>query len=315
MPCKLCGADQFRPWLVGVPQLGSRTPSRFAIERCEGCGLLQTRPEPSPEELREAYGSAYTWKSNTGLVSMLESLYRQVLVRCDQARSVQFAARLANGKDILDIGCGDGLLISEARRAGLLAYGIDRPDAPLWSECDPAWRSAGDIEALDLPSGRWDIVSLFQVAEHLRDPLGVLTKIHSWLRPGGVLVLQVPNAASAQASLLRRRWSAFDVPRHLVHWTPATLTRALQQTGYEVVVIRYASLRDNGPALASSLFPGFDPLVERERTLAGHSRHPAALALRRLLYLCLVWICTPLTLLEAAARAGGCMTVFARKTA
>ena len=313
MPCPLCRADRFEPWLTAVPRFGSLEPSRFNIERCVDCGLLQTRPAPSPEELGEAYGAAYTWKSNPGLVSRLESLYRQLLVRCDQARSVRFAARLAPGTNLLDIGCGDGLLIAEARRAGLLAFGVDRPGAPLWPACDPAWRSVGDIEALEHPADRWDIVSLFQVAEHLRDPLSLLTKIHRWLKPGGVLVLQVPNAASVQARLLQRRWSAFDVPRHLVHWTPTTLRRALEQTQYDVAAIRYMSLRDNGPALMSSLFPGLDPLVDRERTLGRPARSAAALALRRFFYLGLVWSLMPLTLVEAAAHASACITAFARK--
>lgn len=314
MACKLCGADQFRPWLMGVPPLGSRVPSRFGIERCEGCGLLQTRPEPSPEELREAYGAAYTWQTTPGIVSALEALYRQLLVRSDQARAVRFAARLADGADLLDVGCGDGLLVAEARRAGLLAHGVDRPGAPLWPGCDPAWRRSGDIEGLDEPSGRWDVVSLFHVVEHLREPLQVLRKVHGWLRPRGILVIQVPNAASLQSRIFRHRWYGFDIPRHLVHWTQPTLTRALQQTGYEVAATRYISWRDNGPCFAGSLLPRFDPVVERERLQSRDgAQHLTTLAIRRLLYLCVVWAYTPIAVMEAAARAAATLTVFARK--
>lgn len=314
MPCALCSSDRLHPWLLGVPRLGTRVPSRFRIEVCESCELLQTRPEPSQDELRAAYGPAYTWQTNTGLLNRAESWYRQLLVRCDQARSVQIAARLADGIDCLDIGCGDGLLITEARRRGLRACGIDRPGAPLWPACDPAWRTAADIETVDQPPQSWDVVSLFHVAEHLRDPLRMLIKIHRWLRARGVLVIQVPNAGSLQAQVFGARWYGFDIPRHLVHWTDRTLTQALRQTGYDVTRTRYVSWRDNGPFLAGSLVPSLDPLMERERPLAvGSTRHPLSLAMRRLIYFGVVWAGTPLTLLEAAARRPAVITVFAQK--
>jgi SAM-dependent methyltransferase len=314
MPCLLCSENRSRPWLVGVPMVGTSVPSRFRIERCDGCGLLQTRPEPSSDELRDTYGPAYTWQKKGGLLSIAESWYRRLLVRCDQARSVQFAARLANGTDFLDIGCGDGLLITEARRLGLRACGIDRPGAPLWPGCNPAWRISADLETVDQPPQSWEVVSLFHVAEHLRDPLRLLTKIHSWLRARGVLVIQVPNASSFQAHLFRSRWYGFDIPRHLVHWTEGTLTQALRQTGYEVARTRYVSWRDNGPCLAGSLLPSFDPLVERQRSLAaGRTRHPVSLAFRRLIYFGVVWAGTPFTLLEAMARRPAVITVFAQK--
>jgi SAM-dependent methyltransferase len=237
-----------------------------------------------------------------------------MLVRIDQARTVSRAAHLAGGTALLDIGCGDGLLIAEARRAGLHAYGIDRPNAPLWRGCDPVWRTAGDIESVDQPSESWDVVSLFHVAEHVRDPLQLFARIRGWLRPHGVLVVQVPNAASLQVWLFGRRWFGFDIPRHLTHWSEATLTRALRTTGYAVIARSYVSWRDNAPFFASSLLPSFDPLVERERARPGGKKPLAAMiALRRLTYLATVWAFTPLVLLEAALRRPAVITVLARK--
>jgi 2-polyprenyl-3-methyl-5-hydroxy-6-metoxy-1,4-benzoquinol methylase len=300
--------------LLAVPRLGSRAATRFNIAHCEGCGLLQTLPQPSGDELREAYGPAYTWQRAGGIVARAEARYRQLLVRCDQARALWHASQLAGGSLVLDVGCGDGLLITEARRIGLQAHGVDRPDAPLWPGCDAAWRSTGDIEGLNQPQASWDVVSLFHVLEHLRDPLRLLSTMRSWLRERGVLVIQVPNAGSWQARLFRARWYGFDVPRHLTHWTEATLAHALAQTGFAVVGTRYVSWRDNGPFFAGSLLPRLDPLAERERARAtGRVRHPAVVAIRRLIYLCTVWACTPLVLLEAATRQPAVITVFARK--
>ena len=312
-PCPLCGSSDVRTWLQSVPRLGGTAPSRFRILRCGECGLGWTDPPPSDDELREAYGPAYTWLERPGRVARAEALYRQVLARVDQARVVRLASRIAGGTKLLDVGCGDGLLVSEARRLGLEAFGVDRPGAPLWPGCDASWRQAGDIETLEQPVGAFDVVSLFHVAEHLRAPLDLFRRVHGWLRPGGVFVVQVPNAGSIEAQWLGRRWYGLDMPRHLVHWSERSLRRALGQAGFDVVRIRHVSWRDNGPCLAGSLVPGLDPLVERERAHAARPGPRVPAPLRRLAYLALVWGCVPLSLAEAAVGRAATLTVLARK--
>lgn len=312
-PCPLCASSDVRTRLRGVPRLGATAPSRFDILTCGGCGLGWTDPPPSDNELREAYGPAYTWQERAGLMARAEALYRQLLARLDQARAVRDAGRLAGGSRLLDVGCGDGLLVSEARRLGLEAFGVDRPGAPLWPGCAAAWRQSSDIETLELPPSSWDVISLFHVAEHLRDPVDLFGRVHEWLRPGGVFVLQVPNAGSLEAEWLGPRWYGFDVPRHLVHWNERSLRRALGHAGLDVVRVRHVSWRDNGPCLAGSLAPGLDPLVERERAHAGLPGSPVPTPLRRLAYLALVWGCVPLSLAEAALGRAATMTMFARR--
>jgi SAM-dependent methyltransferase len=246
-------------------------------------------------------------------VARFEALYRQWLVRLDQARAVRLAAELAGGRHLLDIGCGDALLVCEARRLGLEAFGVDRPEAPLWRGCDPCWRTSGDVEHLEQPPEQWDVISLFHVAEHLRAPVELFAKVRRWLRPRGVFVLQVPNAEAVQAAVFGARWYGYDVPRHLVHWSRSTLRRALAGAGFEVLRERHMSWRDSGPFWAGSLCPGLDPLIERERSLAGGPRPAAVTLLRRLAYLALVWSTTPLSLAEAALGRGATVTVLARR--
>jgi len=312
--CPLCASGEVFVLHRAVPRLGSTEPSRFDIEACRVCGLRWTSPEPTLEELRAAYGAAYTWQEGRGLVARAEALYRRTLVRLDQARAARLACEIAGGRRFLDIGCGDGLLISEARRLGLEAFGVDRPDAPLWPGCDPGWRREGDVESLEQPQGAWDVVSLFHVAEHLRAPVDLFRRAHGWLRPGGVLLLQVPNSGSLHAELFGARWYGWDMPRHLVHWSPATLARALAAAGFEVVRARHVSWRDNGPSWAGSIAPRLDPLIERERAHAGRPRPAAVTLLRRLAYMALVWGSAPLALAEAALGRGATVTVFARRT-
>lgn len=311
--CLLCGSTDARVLHAAVCGLGSDRPSGFDVVVCSACGLRWTSPAPSVEQLVAAYGPAYTWQDTSGLVARAEAFYRVLLVRADQARAVRLATELAGGRRFLDVGCGDGLLVSEARRLGVEGYGVDRPGAPLWRGCDPEWRRAGDIERLDEPAGSWDVVSMFHVAEHLRAPLDLFRRVHGWLRPGGIFLLQVPNSGSLQARFFGPRWYGYDVPRHLVHWSDESLSRALESVGFQVVRARHVSWRDNGPCLAGSIAPGLDPLVEREQAHAGRPRGLAVTALRRLAYLALVWGCAPLALAEAALGRGATVTLFARR--
>jgi len=154
---------------------------------------------------------------------------------------------------------------------------------------------------------------MFHVLEHLRDPLHMLTKVRAWLRPAGVLVIQVPNAASLQARLFGRRCMGSTYR--------ATSCIGRRRTLRKLAALRLldgrnasGSWRDNGPLLAASLAPGLDPFVERERLLSEHQRTPPLVtALRRATFLATVWLCTPLTLLEAWAQCPATLTVLAQK--
>jgi len=97
----------------------------------------------------------------------------------------------------------------------------------------------GDLRALG--PARFDLVILFQVLEHLSDPFSALRDGAYLLAPSGVLVVAVPNAASWQARIFGRFWFHLDVPRHLQHFSPDALSRALQNVGLTVVRTRVVS--------------------------------------------------------------------------
>src|SRR5690349_21105383 len=104
-PCLLCGSADVRVVHRAVARLGADAPSRFDVEGCAACGLLRTSPPPTLDELREAYGPAYTWKDSQSLVTKAEAAYRQLLARLDQARAAKLAVELAGGRKMLDVGC------------------------------------------------------------------------------------------------------------------------------------------------------------------------------------------------------------------
>ena len=140
---------------------------------------------------------------------------------------LRFVSHLEPGSRVLEVGAGDGKLVAAMRAAGLDARGID----PSPAACAAA-RSIGvevanvGIDEAELPAASEDAVVVWHALEHLDRPGEALARIRGWLRPGGSLVVAVPNLASLQARIGGDRWFHQDVPRHRVHLTPAGVDRA-----------------------------------------------------------------------------------------
>jgi SAM-dependent methyltransferase len=96
---------------------------------------------------------------------------------------------------------------------------------------DAANVHVGQAEGVELESDSFDLITMTHVVEHLHDPRGVLEKVRTWLRPQGVVTIRCPNFASLERRLFGPKWLGLDLPRHLYHFEPATLTRLLDVAG------------------------------------------------------------------------------------
>jgi SAM-dependent methyltransferase len=153
-------------------------------------------------------------------------------------------------------------------------------------------------------------ITMFHVLEHLYDPASYLDAAHRLLRPDGRLILQVPNAACWQFLLLGERWNGIDVPRHLIDFRISDIDSLLESCGFEVLRHKHFSLRDNPAGMATSLAPELDPMARRLRRVVETSGQRLW---KDALYLALVCVSLPFTLLETACRAGSTIMVEARK--
>lgn len=154
----------------------------------------------------------------------------------------------------LDIGCGNGALLARLAELGWETWGIE-PDEDAAAAAERAVGLPGRImrglaEDASYPACFFDLVTLTHSLEHLDEPLLVLTRVRQWLRPGGLLRVRVPNAASLEARLFGRFWHGLDVPRHRHHFSPATLTLLLTQSGF---VVRQCLPEAQAALLAGSL--------------------------------------------------------------
>jgi SAM-dependent methyltransferase len=233
--CPVCGGQSARPTFA-VEGLESR------LLTCVGCGLGRLLPQPDPDQLRSFYPPEYYGDAGAKFSTLAE-----LLVRVVAARRARFLCRgLSPGARVLDVGCGRGVLLSELADRGLEVHGLEVSEAAVVG-ADPrtririAWRLA---EA-GYPSDWFDRVVLWHVLEHLPDPRETLDEIRRILKPGGRVVVAVPNFSSLQARWAGPDWFHLDLPRHLFHFPLPALRRLLTDCGFRCVSEHHFSLRQN----------------------------------------------------------------------
>ncbi len=187
--------------------------------RCPRCAAVTTDPWPTSAELDAAYATAYRPEGGRfgGPGDALLARARAL-----PARRID---RLAPPGPVLDVGAGEGWLVDALRRRGRDARGLEREDGDLLDHGGPGGGSA------------YAAIVFWHSLEHLPRPGAALDHAVSLLRPGGLLVVALPDPSSVQARLFGARWLALDPPRHLVHVPAATLLARLRVRGLKVETV------------------------------------------------------------------------------
>lgn len=260
-PCPLCGSGRAAPvWTT--PDRAFAVPGLYTVARCLDCGFLYQRPRVRADALAFCYPDHYPrHQEPSPRVPFRGSRGRVRAVRCALARHLGYAAfagdaglwtrlharvllrRLrwscppwVGAGRYLDVGCGSGSVLGLARSLGWRVSGIEMDAAA----AAKARRFTGDVYVGDIldapfPDASFDVVSAFHVPEHVVDPVTVVRRMVRWLAPNGLLVIEVPNAGGLGAALFGRAWVGLELPRHLSHFTPATLDRTVRAAGGRVV--------------------------------------------------------------------------------
>lgn len=313
-PCPACGCDTALILMEGSDRLYGTTERVFHVVECQACQLIRLHPWPTPAELRHYYPSDYWFVPEQDAVSRLEETYRRFVLRDHVGFVSKALENAAVDGPVLDVGCGGGLFLRMLAERGRPVVGLDFA----LGAAGAAWNQngvpavCGSLARAPFAPASFAAVTMFHVIEHLYDPVGYLESAQYLLKPGGRLIVQVPNAACWQFLLLGEGWNGVDIPRHLINYRARDLEILLDRCGFEVTRTKYFSLRDNPAGLASSLAPSLDPMARRIRAA---QESPRARMAKDLLYLALVVASVPFTLLEAACHAGSTVMVEARKKA
>jgi len=306
--CALCGSLDFIEKFTTTDRLYATTTKSFAIRQCVKCSLMRLSPQPRPDEFADYYPRNYWFDPQRDATSRLEEMYRRLVLR-DHVWFVERALLNAGASGpVLDVGCGGGLFIGMLRERRVCAMGLDlaQEAAALARQRHAVDAVAGNLPASPFAPQSFAAVTMFHVLEHVREPLAYLREAGRLLKPQGRLIVQVPNAASWQFSLLGRTWNGVDTPRHLHLFRDLDVERMLDSSGFEVVRRKYFSLRDNPAGLATSLAPSLDPMA---RAIRERKEGSAERLLKDALYFSLVFASLPFTITEAAFHAGSTVMI------
>lgn len=281
--CDLCKSDDYE-LMFELKDYLHHIEGTFRLVRCRRCGLMYLNPQPTREELKKYYPSDYhAYKPLSSVDSPFKRLdrYYGIDKRC---RAVAKRLKRRKGR-ILDIGCATGEFLHFMRRYGNWElYGVE-PDVE-------AAEYARNVLGLDVftgtllevryPDAFFDAVTMWNVLEHLHQPLLTLKEVARIIKPLGLLVISIPNPDSIEARIFGRYWAGFDAPRHLFIYHLSTLKKALDLAGFEVREIRSFTGRHH--VLALSVSHWLDAHISNERVSAVLKRAVSSLPARLLTY-------------------------------
>ena len=233
--CDLCGSNNDRTIANLTDVMMETTDQVFRLAQCRQCDLIYLNPRPQPERMHLYYPESYQPFARKGLSSHARLwLYRREVRELERV--------LAAPNRVVDVGCGNGDLLDAVRSVGNAnvlgiepAPGVanavrERKRLPVYD---------GTLEQARLPDQSVDTVLLSHVLEHLPSPGKTLAEVARILKPGGCVVVWVPNARSLAARTLGKHWMGWDAPRHLYSFTPATLHVFFRRAGLIPVDIKH----------------------------------------------------------------------------
>jgi 2-polyprenyl-3-methyl-5-hydroxy-6-metoxy-1,4-benzoquinol methylase len=232
--CPICNQTVFSLFLECKDNTVSR--ETFQIVQCNSCGFKFTNPRPEEEQLGKYYKSEdYVSHSNTKK-GFINSTYQSVR-KYTLLKKLQLISKYYKTGKILDIGCGTGEFLNTCKNAKWNTIGIE-PDDDAREMAIQNFRLdvRREEELKDLDDESFDIISMWHVLEHVPNLNERVEGLKRLIKPKGIIIIAVPNCDSLDARLYKEEWAAYDVPRHLYHFTPQDIEALFRK--HELKVFR-----------------------------------------------------------------------------
>jgi ubiquinone/menaquinone biosynthesis C-methylase UbiE len=205
------------------------------LNKCSGCGFIFTNPRPNQQEIAKYYQSeeyiSHT-NSSKGIQNKLYKIARSMAIK---SKLKLINSLSVTDKVLLDYGCGTGEFLAAAKNNGWAAQGM---------EPDPGARQQGinnhqlNVSSPDdlhlIPDNSINVITLWHVLEHVHLLKETLKAFNTILKSNGYLIIAVPNADSNDAVVYSNAWAAYDVPRHLYHFTLPVMKRLMTDHGFSL---------------------------------------------------------------------------------
>ncbi|WP_340152882.1 class I SAM-dependent methyltransferase [uncultured Marivirga sp.] len=230
--CPVCGASNLRNHKVIKDHSVSK--ESFNIMICENCNFQFTNPRPSENDIGKYYQSedyiSHSDKANSP-INLLYKLARKYAL-ASKRKLINSIAKQKKGR-ILDYGCGTGYFLETMKANGWKTYGIE-PNDIARTIANKKTAVHNNIQNLNLKNRKFDVITLWHVLEHIHDINNTIKTLKTILKEKGKIVVAVPNIESYENSVFDEEWAAYDVPRHLYHFSQETMKTLMLKHGLKV---------------------------------------------------------------------------------
>jgi SAM-dependent methyltransferase len=224
--CPVCGQPGADMWLRAPDRFHGRQEI-YTLLRCRACSLVWLSHPPTPSEMYLHYTDAY----------------HKLISEAGQNSPERWRGRKATvllykqSGSLLDLGCSSGAFLEYMRGPNWELHGIE-----MSAECARTAESragarvfVGDVLSAPFQPESFDVITCFDVLEHLYEPQKIIARVREWLKPGGLFYVFLPNVDSAEARVFGNYWQGLELPRHLFHYSPKSLEFLAKSAGLSVV--------------------------------------------------------------------------------
>lgn len=231
--CPWCGSEKAKLHLKLKDEF--LTKETFKIYECEQCGLLYTLPRPEKDKIGAYYKSEDYYSHQENKKGLIPKIYEAVKAVNLKAK-YKMATEGLNTGSVLDIGCGVGDFLHTMEQKGWSTTGIEPSEdakAIAQKRMKANILAPEQIEKLDDES--FNLITMWHVLEHVDDLKTEINHLHRILKKGGKLVLALPNYQSFDAQHYKEFWAAYDVPRHLNHFSQKSISNIFSHSGLNLI--------------------------------------------------------------------------------
>lgn len=263
--CNLCGSNQYTVHLVRG-DLNTFLPGMFQLVKCSNCGLVYQNPRPTLSSWTEIYPLHYDqYQSNQTRPTL-----QKILNEYGQNKKLKAIRKFCDGGNICDIGCSTGdFLATVQNHPEWVAFGVEpNRAASNIAHSRGLHVTTRYFEANAFPDIQFNVVTMWNVIEHLSDPLSTLKEIYRRLTPGGFLIFTTPNLDSIDQKIFKEYWIGYELPRHFYVFSTKTVGMLLAKTGFKLVNSRcffgsFALTMSSARFYFRAKYPRFAPIVEK----------------------------------------------------
>lgn len=236
--CPVCGNHEISPFLSCEDWL--TTKEVFQIQKCNICGFAYTQDFPAEEEIGKYYDAPeYISHSDTdkGIINTLYHWARKISLNSKSKLIAKYS--VINKGKLLDVGAGTGYFLNRMKEQKWIVTGIEKSEsARHYAKKRFDIDCQGDEYLYEIPCQTKDVITMWHVLEHMEHLNRVFERLHSILKDDGILIIALPNKESFDAEYYREYWAAYDVPRHLWHFSLADFQHIANRHKFELIETR-----------------------------------------------------------------------------